>query len=41
MMRDIEEMRSFGRILVYLNATCIALIPKFDNPSTFEEYWWI
>jgi hypothetical protein len=38
MLRVIEESRVSRKVLVTFNATFIALIPKLDNPSTFEEF---
>eukprot|EP01018_Ginkgo_biloba_P003770 Gb_15008 [translate_table: standard] len=38
LMSVIEESRSSGRILAAFNTTFIALIPKSDNPSSFDEY---
>ena len=38
LIRVIEESRSPMRIIAPFNATFIAFILKFDNPSPFEEY---
>eukprot|EP01018_Ginkgo_biloba_P032904 Gb_28853 [translate_table: standard] len=38
LLRVIEEPRASRRILAAFNATFIALIPKKDNPLTFEDF---
>jgi hypothetical protein len=35
----IEESRRKGHIHNPINATFIALIPKTDNPTSFEDFW--
>jgi hypothetical protein len=37
-LRVIEESKVSGRILATFNTTFISLIPKYDNPSRFEEF---
>lgn len=34
----VEESRVSGRLEAAITSTFIALIPKVDNPSTFEEF---
>ena len=34
----VEKSRQVGHIHPPLNSTCIALIPKVDNPTSFEEF---
>jgi hypothetical protein len=36
--RVVEVSRSKGKILVAFNTTVIALIPKSDNPTSFEIF---
>jgi hypothetical protein len=36
--RVIEESRTIGKILEVYNTTFIALIPKIDNPSSFDNF---
>eukprot|EP01018_Ginkgo_biloba_P038193 Gb_37994 [translate_table: standard] len=38
LLKVIEESRVHGKVLASFNATFIALIPKVDNPTSFEEY---
>jgi hypothetical protein len=38
LLRVVNEARLNGRILAPFNATFIALIPKTDNPSSFEDF---
>lgn len=38
-MRVIEESRKEGYIHNPINTTFIALIPRFDNLSSYEEFW--
>eukprot|EP01018_Ginkgo_biloba_P015473 Gb_20637 [translate_table: standard] len=38
LLRFIEESRLKGKVLGVFNTTFIALIPKSDNPRSFEEY---
>jgi len=38
-LRVIEESRVRGHTHNPINATFIALIPKTDNPSSFEDFW--
>lgn len=38
-MRVIKESRREGYIHEPINVTFIALIPKFNNPSSYEEFW--
>jgi len=38
LMRVIEESISSRRTLASFNATFIDLIPKYNNPSSFDEY---
>lgn len=38
LLKVIEHSRSSGNILESLTSTFIALIPKTDNPTTFDEY---
>eukprot|EP01018_Ginkgo_biloba_P010531 Gb_16175 [translate_table: standard] len=38
LLKVVEESRVHGKVLASFNATFIALIPKGDNPSSFEEY---
>lgn len=38
LIQTIKESRKSGRILEAFNSTFLALIPKSDNPSSFEDY---
>lgn len=38
LMRMINESRTTGKVLVAFNTTSIALIPKFNNPDSFDLY---
>ena len=38
LLRVIEDSRKSGKIPVVFNSTFIVLIPKSDNPSTFDGY---
>ena len=35
----IEDSRSCSKILPTFNSTFIAIIPRSDKPSSFEQYW--
>jgi hypothetical protein len=39
LLRVIKESRVKGHIHNHINATFIALIPKTDNPTSFEDFW--
>eukprot|EP01018_Ginkgo_biloba_P022058 Gb_03022 [translate_table: standard] len=38
LLKVVEETRAHGKVLASFNTTFITLIPKADNPSSFEEY---
>jgi hypothetical protein len=38
LLKVIEESRRFGNMFGALNATCIALILKKNDPSTFDDF---
>jgi hypothetical protein len=37
-LRVIEESRTYGKILAAFNTTFIDIIPKMNNPYSFEDY---
>jgi hypothetical protein len=38
LLRVVEESRTSGKVLETFNATFIALIPKNNDPKSFEEF---
>ena len=38
LLRVIEDSGKSGKIPIVFNSTFIALIPKSDNPKTFDEF---
>ena len=38
LLRVVEDSRKYGKITTVFNTTFIALIPKVDNPNSFEEF---
>eukprot|EP00253_Pinus_taeda_P026707 PITA_26707 len=38
LLKVVEERRSIGSLYHAINSTFIALIPKFDSPSSFDDY---
>ena len=38
LLRVVDDFRKFGKIPVVFNSTFIALIPKIDQPKSYEDF---